>query len=309
MLGGFDMTVKVDEQYPLVSILIPAYNRTTLLVKALKSAIHQTYKNIEIIIGDDSTNDDVRKVIEPYLQKDNRIKYFSNGGCLGFYGAENARRCLSVCKGEFINYLDDDDIFVKDKIEKMAQVLRNNPEVKIVTSHRGLIDDYGNIMEERAFNKRLCCVDTVFEGRDIITRILMENTNFVGEPTTAMFRKADIEDYGVFNGKKYSCLVDVSMWIQLLSKGKCMYITETLSYFRIHSTQNTQKMDIQPVGMVEWKNLIQDSYTKGLLTKEEYFTALSKWGANFSYYYTLFMESPQFKSIIEETTKRLEGTL
>ena len=65
----------MQEKLPLVSILIPAYNQVQHLENALISALNQTYTNIEIIICDDSTTDDVEKLINHYLQKYKNIKY------------------------------------------------------------------------------------------------------------------------------------------------------------------------------------------------------------------------------------------
>ncbi|HBN06436.1 MAG TPA: glycosyl transferase, partial [Bacteroidales bacterium] len=77
------------EIFPLVSILIPAYNQTKYLKEAIESAINQTYLNIEIIIGDDSTNDDVHEFLIPYLDNYKNLTYFKNERKAMDYGASN----------------------------------------------------------------------------------------------------------------------------------------------------------------------------------------------------------------------------
>ena len=74
---------------PLVSVVIPTYNNTEVLKQALESVLNQTYENIEIIIGDDSTNEETKNFIKPYLKKYSNIKYFYHGGPLGGRGVKN----------------------------------------------------------------------------------------------------------------------------------------------------------------------------------------------------------------------------
>ncbi|MFC7560689.1 hypothetical protein ACFQY3_19720 [Paenibacillus farraposensis] len=67
--------------------------------------------------------------------------------------------------------------------------------------------------------------------------------NVIGEPTTVLFKKTDLtERFGVYKGKQYSLLNDLASWLNLLSKGKAVYIPETLSYFRIHPNQNNRTL-------------------------------------------------------------------
>ena len=72
--------------------------------------------------------------------------------------------------------------------------------------------------------------------------MITNQKNYIGEPTTVLFRKSDLtEPYGMFDQRRYLCNVDVASWLSLLSKGKAVYIAETLSYFRLHSNQQLNK--------------------------------------------------------------------
>ena len=101
---------------PLVSILIPTHNRIELFKVAFQSAINQTYANIEIVISDDSDNDETYQYMQDYLS-DSRIKYQWNKG---FDAKQNWQWVLTHSNGEYFNYLLDDDAFAPDKIEKMV---------------------------------------------------------------------------------------------------------------------------------------------------------------------------------------------
>ena len=124
----------MEVNLPLVSILIPTYNQTEFLDKTLMSALNQTYTNIETIICDDSTNDDVEKMVNRYMADYKSIKYFNNGGPLGQRGILNGQKCFELSNGEYINYLFHDDIFFPNKIEIMVKYFMDNKDVTLVTS-------------------------------------------------------------------------------------------------------------------------------------------------------------------------------
>jgi glycosyltransferase involved in cell wall biosynthesis len=250
---------------PLVSVLIPAYNKPQFLEIALNSVLSQTYSNLEIIVCDDSTNDDVKNMIKPYLFENQIIKYHNNGGPLGNYGILNGQKCLSLCSGEFVNYLMDDDVFMPTKIEKMMKYLIDE-EVSLVTSHRDRIDQDGNILPEITATKRITMTDRVYQGIELARMMLQRRCNFIGEPTTVIFKKKYIEGYGMFMGRQYLFNVDMAMWLSLLLKGKCVYIAETLSNFRIHyKEQKSFKKELQDLAIKEVDYLVEDGKRAGVL--------------------------------------------
>ncbi|MFC7560690.1 glycosyltransferase family 2 protein [Paenibacillus farraposensis] len=109
---------------PLVSVVIPAYNRPHTLKIAIDSVLEQTYPNIEIIICDDSTTNEVQEMLkDSYLDSFSQIKYYKNEKNL-FLG--NWHKCFDLASGEYINYLMDDDIFHKEKIARMIYFLKNS---------------------------------------------------------------------------------------------------------------------------------------------------------------------------------------
>ncbi len=108
---------------PLVSVIIPAFNAAKYIKDTLNSVLLQTWDNLEIVIVNDGSTDDTEIIIHEFLE-DKRIKYVSqiNKGCSG---AKNAG--LRIATGDFIQYLDADDILSKDKIERQIEVLLNKP--------------------------------------------------------------------------------------------------------------------------------------------------------------------------------------
>ncbi|MDF2672731.1 MAG: glycosyl transferase, group 2 family protein [Clostridiales bacterium] len=264
---------------PLVSILIPAYNRPDYLEQALKSAIEQSYENIEIIICDDSTNNDVFNMVNSYIPLHSNILYFKNDKPLGEKGLLNAQKCLDLSSGEYVNFLMDDDLFHKDKIMKMLPYLLNNKTLSLVTSHREIINENDDFLPPIPSSVRLFNQTTVIEGKAFIGFLLKNLLNVIGEPTTVLFRKKDIENrFGFYNGKQYRCLTDFAMWIQLLSRGDGVYIPETLSYFRIHKGQNSKDPELMSLGSQESFTLIKDTFENGILgSRKAYDDCLFNW--------------------------------
>lgn len=110
----------MNDDTPLVSVYIPTKNRSEKLKRALDSVIHQTYKNIEIIVIDDASSDDTQKVIsEVSSSTDVRVVYIRNQSSLGGGGARN--KGIQCATGRFITGLDDDDVFEINRIEEFVR--------------------------------------------------------------------------------------------------------------------------------------------------------------------------------------------
>lgn len=236
---------------PLVSILIPTYNQPKFFKLALDSALNQTYENIEIVVGDDSTNDETKDLMKPYLKQYPNIRYYNHGGPAGDKGGQNSLFLVNHCSGEYVNYLFHDDLFYPEKISRMmAYYIRDlENKISLVTSTRHLINEYGEILAQMSpWRPR---VDTIVSGEDIARKILFTLQNFIGEMTTALFKKKDIlvrsyvtgETFyaiGCFCGITDKAHGDLSTWFNILKNGgSCVFISEYLSAFRRHGAQNT----------------------------------------------------------------------
>ena len=127
-------------------MIIPTFNRPEFFDMALCSAIAQTYKNIEIVVSDNSTNDETENLMQKYLAKYPNIKYFHHKN----FNADdnwNWARHYNNPKAEYVNWLMDDDLFYPEKIEVMIEVYRNNPDVSLVASKRDSIDETNEVMK------------------------------------------------------------------------------------------------------------------------------------------------------------------
>ncbi|OJE49080.1 glycosyl transferase family 2 [Bacillus proteolyticus] len=277
---------------PLVSILIPTFNRPHYFKIALESALAQTYSNIEIIVGDDSTNDATEILMKRhYLPNYKNITYIRNSATLGQFN--NSLMLLEQSNGEYINFLMDDDIFYSNKIEKMMFYFQQDLDrnLALITSYRTWINDNGEIIEQHPSMKRLSDEDTLLNGTDFGNRMLIKGQNIIGEPTIVLFRKHLLtEPFGTLNGRKYGCSVDMASWISLLSKGDAMYITEPLSSFRLHTGQQVHHKFLE--GCEDFSQLVVSSKKYGFLQDTKYYrkglVRAYGWYKNAVKFYNLF---------------------
>ena len=113
------------QNYGLVSIITPTWNCATFICETIRSIQTQTYLNWELIISDDCSTDNTKKVISPFLEADSRIKYICNEKNSG--AAITRNNALKVAKGKWIAFLDSDDFWLPEKLEKqVAFMVENN---------------------------------------------------------------------------------------------------------------------------------------------------------------------------------------
>ena len=289
------VTLYKDIVTPLVSICIPTYNQPHFFEIALQSALNQTYPNIEVIVGDDSTNDDTEKLIQPYLARYSNLKYFHHDKPLGKKGIVNTTFTIDKSSGEYINVLFHDDVLMDTKISRMMEYfIRDlNEKINLVVSARMVIDEKGQTIGR--MNPLQPLEDTVMDGKDVCRKILFSYTNFLGELSTCLIRKEDILtlnplngekifDIGVFCGVKDVAYGDIGTWLNLLKAGgECIFIKDILSAFRRHSAQNTNDPYILIRLNLEWLNYLTIAWVNNIIFHdwEEYKLCCRRWQQNF----------------------------
>ncbi len=111
---------------PVVSVIIPTYNRADMLDEALRSVFAQTYKDFEVIVVDDGSTDHTRSVVDKYPHRVRYVHQENQGHAL----AKNTG--IAAADGGYIAFLDDDDTWLPRKLELQMDVLENNPDVDLV---------------------------------------------------------------------------------------------------------------------------------------------------------------------------------
>ena len=256
--------------YPLVSIVIPTFERPHYFRLALESVLAQTYRNLDIFITDNSHNTETADLMRRDFADDPRIHYEHHPS----YGApENWTRARSYDNKDaaYVNWLMDDDLFTPDKIAVMMDIFFANPDLSLVTSYRERIDANGNKLPDIPVTRPIAQELTKFSGEMIGTSILTHLANFVGEPTTVLIKKKfmlDGHDLG-FSGKEGKYLTsDFPTWLRLLSEGNMVYFPRPLSKFRAHSGNEQLTLQSYIRGTISWALAIRDAIACQLFLRD-----------------------------------------
>lgn len=257
---------------PRVSILIPAYNER-FFPAALASALAQSYADLEVVVCDDSAGDSIEAAVR--ASGDTRVRYVRNPSRLGFGG--NFTECLRQARGELIKFLNDDDLLAPQCVAGLVAAFDFDPRVTLATSRRRPIDERGAIVQGHLASAPLAHVSCLIPGIELGNFVLINSLNLIGEPTTAMFRKRDVDwaAGGIFSwgGHEYHCLADLSLWIRLLARGHCFYQAVILSDYRVHSGQQQASEVMDVACIAERFYLAQTARGFGFLQAPEHFRA------------------------------------
>ena len=242
-------------QDPLVTIAIPAYNPRYFEV-ALLSAISQSYGNLEILVSDDCPHEHIQQLLARHSSHSQRvIRVIRNSPGLG--GLMNYTQCVVEASGEYIKFLNDDDILLGDCVERMVDVFLAHPDVSLVTSRRLLVDESGLQLPDIPATCSPFERDTVVNGADLTAYLADSPMNFIGEPSTVMFRREHLVDVkpniACLDGQTVRAINDLAMYVNVLRHGDLVYLVEPLSCFRKHPEQRQAQGDLLPL----WQRAVQ----------------------------------------------------
>jgi glycosyltransferase involved in cell wall biosynthesis len=131
---------------PLISIIIPTYNSERFVEKTIKSALQQTFQDFELIIVDDCSTDNTVKVIEAIADGDRRIKIFTHTTNVGI--AANRNRGIAKASGQYVAFLDHDDLWLSEKLAMQLTALEQSPRAAVAYSWIDLIDEDGQYLRQ-----------------------------------------------------------------------------------------------------------------------------------------------------------------
>lgn len=237
---------------PLVSILIPTFNRANYIGFALDSALSQTYRNIEIIVHDDASTDDTQNVLSKY--RDPRLRIIRTKTNHSMIGGWNY--IVKKAKGEYIKFLASDDLLEPSCVEDLVGIASKYPQAALITCTRKFVDNTGHIIKKMGFASRTERVGGIEHARWILTSI---RQNLIGEPTAVMYPKRLVRLAGEYDAR-FSQFADFEYWIRLLAYGDLVYLHKPLCSFRVHASSNTSKAILDGRFITEIFTLINKYY-------------------------------------------------
>ncbi|MDM0885540.1 glycosyltransferase family 2 protein [Clostridium perfringens] len=200
-----------EEQKELVSIITPSYNTGRYISKTIESVLNQTYENWEMLIVDDCSTDNTDEVVKSYLH-DSRIRYLKNEKNSG--AAISRNRAIREANGRWIAFLDSDDLWSPEKLEKQIRFMKEHNYYFSYTNY-----------EEIDENEKKTGIKV--SGPKKITRIGMFNYCWLG-CLTVMY---DAKKIGLIQIEDIKKNNDYAMWLKACKKADCYLLNEYLAYY------------------------------------------------------------------------------
>lgn len=243
---------------PAISICIPAYRQPQLLQRCLQSIELQTYRDIEVIITDDSPDDAVKEVVTAF-NATFPLQYRKNPVALGSPGNWNAG--LELARGKYVKTLHQDDwLHTPDALARYMDAFAQHPATDFVFAACLNTKEDGSTTLHAATDKQQQQLQAAPEC------LLLGN--FVGAPSTVMFRREPVIPYDL----QMKWLVDIDHYIQLLYRNpRAVYIAEPLLNIGIHAGQVTQAVIHDKVVVIPEHILLLSKLKKDVLKELPYF--------------------------------------
>jgi glycosyltransferase involved in cell wall biosynthesis len=218
---------------PLVSVIVPTFNRTRYLAEAVDSALAQTYRNIEVTIADDASQEDVASFVKARFT-DPRVRYERNPVNLGM--GPNTWGALARARGKYVSTVHDDDVWEPDFLSTLIPQLERDETLSVAYCDHAIIDEAGAVNEAGAdANTRRWNRDTLSRG---VVRPLTARLHTIPAAMGAVFRKSavDWQDFPAEVGTHYD------FWLAYLSArtgAGGWYEPRRLTRYRVHGNSET----------------------------------------------------------------------
>jgi glycosyltransferase involved in cell wall biosynthesis len=214
-----------------VSILLPVYNGEEYLAQSIESVLAQTHTDWELLVSDNCSLDATGEIAKQYAERDKRVVYWRNEKNIGLF--PNYNKCIENAKGDYLELFGADDIFEPTCLEKLANVLDNNPAVALAICARNIIDESGKwISTDRPFDS-----SRVVTSDETIRTNLSTFTNWIVSPV--MYRS---DHKGGGFDARLRVWADIDYWSKVVQGGDLFYLNEVLFSYRVHSQSETTRV-------------------------------------------------------------------
>jgi glycosyltransferase involved in cell wall biosynthesis len=203
------------QEPPLVSIVMAAYNSAPYLPEAIRSVTGQTYPNWELHIINDGSKDNTSEVVRPFLD-DPRIIYHEQEN----KGQASAKNCgLRAARGDFIAFLDADDKWSLDKLEKQLPVFTTHPEAGLVHTNVMLITESGEPLgsPQRSYPQGWISGELLIDNRV--------------NGMASILRRECLEQVGIFD-ESLSMGIDYDLWLRISARYQILFLDEVTYFYR-----------------------------------------------------------------------------
>ena len=204
---------------PLISVVIPTYNRSSLVSKAIASVLGQTFTNIEIIVVDDSSTDATSDILT--AQFAGKIIYLQHQHNSGLSAARNTG--IKASRGEYVAFLDDDDEWLPEKLKLQIQIIQQNTAVGLVYCGYTQVAENGSVIRQIRPEKR-----------GFILPDLLEDNYITGSASAVLIKREVLDKAGYFDENLTAC-EDWDLWIRIARRCPIDYTDNILVAYKIHA--------------------------------------------------------------------------
>ena len=233
--------VPTDGNAPIVSVIMPTYNYGRFIHDAIVSVRNQTYQRLELIIIDNYSSDDTEEIVASHSREDSRIRYFKyrNHGSI----ARSRNQGISKATGTILAFLDSDDMWLPDKLDRQMGVLRCHPEVGMVYAQALCFDENGVLLKNHG--KRGGVVGYGIPGVPVSHGYeqLLKRKLQTPIPTVLVNRRFVSEAGGFMEGLRYQC-EDSILWARILQRTTVYFVNESLALYRVHKKSTSRNLNI-----------------------------------------------------------------
>ncbi len=212
---------------PTVSVIMPAYNSARFIGEAIESVLGQTWPKTELIIIDDGSTDETASIIKSY---GDRVRYVYQ---------QNARQAvarnagIAISKGEYLAFIDADDVWGEEKLQKQLDKFQSNPSLGLVSCSTIEIDE---------FSKQIGVKSTNLRGKALRSILLGEGAAGINGSSPLIPRQV-IESVGLFD-PELTPVEDTDMFCRIAARYPIDYVDEPLVLYRSHSGNMHRKLDL-----------------------------------------------------------------
>lgn len=208
-----------------VSVIIPVFNAGLFLEETLTSVLTQTYTDLDIIAVDDGSSDNSAGIVVRLGKRDSRVRLFSMPQNQGIARARN--RAMEEVRGDYIAFLDSDDLWDPEKIKKQVALLDRHPAAGLIFTASRVVDKDGNIL-----NENLCAGREIPTGRIDPLTFIIDRYPLI--TSSVMIRGECVRDLGMFDSR-FETGEDFEYWLRILRRFDQIFIPEVLTSYRDHA--------------------------------------------------------------------------
>lgn len=220
-----------------ISIIIPVFNGEKTIKETIESVLNQTFSDFELLIINDGSQDSTLQIVSTF--QDSRLKVFSYPNA-GLPASRN--RGISLAKGEYISFIDADDLWTAHKLESQLKALQENPQAAVAYSWTNHIDESGQFFRPGP--------DLTFNG-DVYERLLL--SDFVGSGSNPLIRTQAFAEVGNFD-ESLNSAEDWDMWLRLAARYHFVAVPSPQILYRVSVSSmsfDVKKMEKSSLQVIE----------------------------------------------------------